>query len=194
MTPEPEAASGAALRRHAGLRRTAKPSSACASSTARGEPVNEIVALPLDGSAEPRVLAAGHDFYSFPASRPDGAAIAWTCWDHPNMPWDGTELWVAPPCRPGRGGAGRRRSGGVDLPARLGRRGRLHFVSDRDGFWNLYRPTARRSCCDPRQADPALPQWLFGGDTYAFFDGGPIACVRIESGQRPAPPLARSAR
>ncbi|HWC09041.1 MAG TPA: hypothetical protein VG458_08315, partial [Solirubrobacterales bacterium] len=55
-----------------------------------GEPRNEIVALPLDGSAEPTVLAAGRDFYSFPRPSPDGAELAFTCWEHPNMPWDGT--------------------------------------------------------------------------------------------------------
>ena len=146
------------------------------------EPENQIVALPLDGSAEPRVLAAGRDFYSFPRPSPDGAAIAWTCWDHPNMPWDGTELWVAPLDGPGRRAAGRRRSGGVDLPARVGRRrgactssptataGGTSTGLDGEEVVQLTR----------EQADLAHPQWLFGGATYAFLEGGAIACVRTE--------------
>src|SRR6188472_3240604 len=66
-----------------------------------GEPVNEIVSLQLDGSGEPRLLAGGRDFYSFPRLSSDGGWLAWTCWDHPTMPWDGTELWVAPLGDPG---------------------------------------------------------------------------------------------
>ena len=65
------------------------------------EPENQIVALPLDGSKPPQVVAAGRDFYSFPRVSPDGLWLAFTCWDHPNMPWDGTELWVAPARDPG---------------------------------------------------------------------------------------------
>ena len=61
-----------------------------------GEPehVNELVALPTDGSAEPRVIASGHDFYAAPRVSPDGAQFAWLTWDHPRMPWEGSELWV----------------------------------------------------------------------------------------------------
>ena len=59
-----------------------------------------IVAVPLDGSAagDPaaiRVLVSGSDFYAYPAPSPDGTRLAWICWNHPRMPWDGTELRVA---------------------------------------------------------------------------------------------------
>ena len=56
---------------------------------------NEIVAVPSDGSGDPRVLISGHDFFAAPRVSPDGRRLAWLSWDHPNMPWDGTELWVA---------------------------------------------------------------------------------------------------
>src|SRR5205823_1212792 len=61
-----------------------------------GRVVNEVVALPADGSGPPLVLASGRDFYASPRLSPDGTQLAWLEWDHPRMPWDGTELVVAP--------------------------------------------------------------------------------------------------
>jgi dipeptidyl aminopeptidase/acylaminoacyl peptidase len=160
---------------------------------AEPEPVNEVVSLPLDGSAEPQVLAGGRDFYSFPRISPDGKWLAWTCWDHPNMPWDGTELWVAPLGDPGEE---RLIAGGAEesvFQPEWDPHGRLHFVSDRDGWWNVYRagePDAELSGEEgplvqltDQHADHAHPQWLFGGATYAFLDSGAIACVRCEGAE-----------
>jgi dipeptidyl aminopeptidase/acylaminoacyl peptidase len=143
-----------------------------------GEPENQIAALPIDGSSEPVVLASGRDFYSFPRVSPDGRWLAFTCWDHPNMPWDGTELWLAPLEDPSdarllTGGPGE----SIFQPA-WDRDGRLHFVSDRDGWWNLYRGVDDRiEQLTAEEADLAHPQWLFGGATYAFLADGSIACV-----------------
>jgi dipeptidyl aminopeptidase/acylaminoacyl peptidase len=157
------------------------------------EPVNEIVSLAVDGSAEPKVLASGRDFYSFPRVSPDGEWLAWTCWDHPNMPWDGTELWVAPLADSGEerliaGGA----EESIFQPA-WGPEGRIHFASDRNGWWNLYRagePGTELSGEEgalvqltEEKADFAHPQWLFGGATFAFLDGGAIVCVRCKRGE-----------
>jgi dipeptidyl aminopeptidase/acylaminoacyl peptidase len=160
---------------------------------AEGEPVNEIVRLALDGSSEPQVLAAGRDFYSFPRVSPDGAWLAWTCWDHPNMPWDGTELWVAPLADSGEE---RLVAGGAEesiFQPEWGPDGQLYFVSDRDGWWNLYRarePGAELSGEEgtlvqltEEEADFAHPQWLFGGATYAFLDSGAIVCVRCRGAE-----------
>jgi dipeptidyl aminopeptidase/acylaminoacyl peptidase len=146
-----------------------------------GEPENQIVSLPLDGSSEPTVLASGRDFYSFPRPSPDGATLAWTCWDHPNMPWDGTELWTAP-----LAGAGEARlvAGGPAesiFQPEWDAEGRLHFVSDRDGWWNLYRAEDDGPVkLSAEEADLGHPQWLFGGATYAFLEDGAIACVKTE--------------
>jgi dipeptidyl aminopeptidase/acylaminoacyl peptidase len=157
------------------------------------EPVNEIVLLPLDGSAEPQVLASGRDFYSFPRISPGGEWLAWTCWDHPNMPWDGTELWVAPLADSGEE---RLVAGGAQesvFQPEWGPDGHLHFVSDRDGWWNLYRvrdPGGQLSGEEgslvqltEEQADFAHPQWLFGGATYAFLASGAIVCVRCQGAE-----------
>ncbi len=158
-----------------------------------GEAVNEIVSLPLDGNTEPQVLASGRDFCSFPRISPDGNWLAWTCWDHPNMPWDGTELWVAPLADTGQE---RLVAGGEEesiFQPEWGPDGRLHFASDRDGWWNLYRarePGAELSGEEgtlvqltEERADFAHPQWLFGGATFAFLASGAIACVRCERGE-----------
>ncbi|MFL5897915.1 MAG: S9 family peptidase [Solirubrobacterales bacterium] len=160
---------------------------------AEPEPANEVVALPLDGSGEPRVLAGGRDFYAFPRISPDGNWLAWTCWDHPNMPWDGTELWVAPLADSGEE---RLVAGGPEesiFQPEWGPDGRLHFASDRDGWWNLYRarePGSELSGEEgalvqltEEEADYAHPQWLFGGATFAFLESGAIACVRCRQGE-----------
>jgi dipeptidyl aminopeptidase/acylaminoacyl peptidase len=157
------------------------------------EPVNEIVSMPLDGSAEPQVLAEGRDFYASPRISADGAWLAWICWDHPNMPWDGTELWMAPLADSGEE---RLIAGGPEesiFQPEWGPDGRLHFASDRDGWWNLYRarePGTELSGEEgalvqltEEEADFAHPQWLFGGATYAFLENGAIVCVRCERGE-----------
>ena len=149
-----------------------------------GEPENQLVAIALDGSGEPAVLASGRDFYSFPRVSPDGAWLAWTCWDHPNMPWDGTELWLAPLDDPGDA---RRVAGGPAesiFQPEWDAAGRLHFVSDRDGWWNLYRVEGEAvERVTAEQADLGHPQWLFGGSTYAFLENGAIAFIRTENGE-----------
>jgi dipeptidyl aminopeptidase/acylaminoacyl peptidase len=163
---------------------------------AEPEPVNEIVSLPLDGdgSEEPQVLAGGRDFYASPRISADGAWLAWICWDHPNMPWDGTELWVAPM---EDSGEERLIAGGPEesiFQPEWGPDGGLHFASDRDGWWNLYRArepgTGEVSGeygavvqLTEEEADFAHPQWLFGGATYAFLEDGAIVCVCCRGGE-----------
>jgi dipeptidyl aminopeptidase/acylaminoacyl peptidase len=139
------------------------------------------------------VLAGGRDFYAAPRISADGAWLAWICWDHPNMPWDGTELWVAPLEDPGEE---RLIAGGPEesiFQPEWGPDGRLHFASDRDGWWNLYRarePGTELSGEEgalvqltEEEADFAHPQWLFGGATYTFLDDGAIACVCCRRGE-----------
>ena len=184
LTSEPETA--AALR-YADMRVLPDGKAlVCVRESHRAEGVeNEIVALPLDGEGEVAVLASGRDFYSFPRPSPDGRWLAWTCWDHPNMPWDGTELWLAPSGDPGEA---RLVAGGPDesvFQPEWSPEGVLHFASDRDGWWNLQRLEADGSATalTAERAELAHPQWLFGGATFAFLDGDVIACVRNEGGE-----------
>ena len=126
-----------------------------------GEVVNDIVELPTDGSAEPTVVAAGHDFYAAPRFAPDGR-LAWLAWDHPRMPWDGTVLEPGPV------------AGGPDesvTQPRWSPAGALHWISDRTGWWNLYR---EGEALQPTEAEFAGPTWVFGDSDYDFLDDGRI--------------------
>ena len=115
------------------------------------------------------------------ASAPTARGWPGSRWDHPAMPWDGTELWVAELTAAGGLAAERRVAGGPDesvLQPAWSPDGRLHFVSDRSGWWNLYRAgraTARGvggSRSPPRAAEFAGPSWVFGLQNYDFLPDG----------------------
>jgi dipeptidyl aminopeptidase/acylaminoacyl peptidase len=147
------------------------------------EVVNEIVSLPADGSADPVVVASGADFFASPRTSPDGRRLAWLRWDHPRMPWDGTELWVAEVSDNARLEASRRVAGGPQesiIQPRWSPDGVLHVVSDRSGWWNLYRldePDAEPENVTPRDAEFGVPMWQLGYSTYDFLSDGTIACT-----------------
>ena len=141
-----------------------------------GEVTNEIVSLPADGSAEPLVLVSGHDFFMAPRLDPTGKRLAWLAWDHPQMPWDGTELWV------GELGAladAQFVAGGVDesvIDPQWSPDGVLHYCSDRTGWWNLYRDDGK-ALSSLAGAELGSPAWAFGMRCYAFLADGRIACI-----------------
>ncbi len=137
---------------------------------------NELVAIPTDGSEEPRVIAAGRDFYSSPRISPDGEAIAWTTWDHPNMPWDDTELWSATFEENGTVAFETRIAGGKDesvIQPLWSPSGFLYFISDRTGWWNLYswRDGAAANFL-AEEFDTGGPSWAFRFSTYCFRQDG----------------------
>ncbi len=153
---------------------------------AAGRVVNELVAIPTDGAWEPGVVAAGRDFYAFPRISSDGNRLAWTCWDAPNMPWDGTELWVADLREDGTIGNAELVAGGtqesVFQPA-WSPNGVLHFISDCSGWWNLYRvQDGTVAPLASMEVDFGVAQWVFGLSTYAFLADGTIACIYFKSG------------
>jgi dipeptidyl aminopeptidase/acylaminoacyl peptidase len=150
------------------------------------EATNELVALAADGSSEARVIASGHDFYSSPRISRDGRRLAWMVWDHPRMPWDGSEVWVGDLAADGSISNPRAVAGGVEesiFQPEWSPSGELHFVSDRTGWWNLYRlrgETIEPLC--PMEAEFGTPQWVFGMSTYAFLADGRIACIVSQNG------------
>jgi dipeptidyl aminopeptidase/acylaminoacyl peptidase len=150
------------------------------------EPINELVALSADGSREARIIASGHDFYATPRISPDGRQLAWLTWDHPRMPWDGTELWLADLAPDGSVSNERRIAGGPEesiFQPEWSPAGELHFVSDRTGWWNLYRRRGESiDALAPMEAEFGAPQWGFGMSTYAFLEDGRIAAIMSRDG------------
>jgi dipeptidyl aminopeptidase/acylaminoacyl peptidase len=141
------------------------------------------VALPLDGSAaEDRgavreLTDARQRFVTGPRLSPDGRRAAWLAWDHPRMPWDGTELLVADVDGDGRLAAPRTVAGGPDesVPqADWAADGSLLYVSDRSGWWNLYRDGA--PLC-PREEEFGGALWKLGQRWFAPLDSGLIAVL-----------------
>jgi dipeptidyl aminopeptidase/acylaminoacyl peptidase len=145
-----------------------------------GQVVNELVALPADGSADPWVVASGHDFYAAPRPSPDGRRLAWLTWDRPCMPWDGADLWVADLGPDGRLGPARHVAGGLQesvVQPEWSAGGVLHFVSDRSGWWNLYRERhGQVESLLAIAAEFADAPWEFDYSSYTFIADGRIAC------------------
>jgi len=156
--------------------------------TGSGEAVNSLVSLDLKGDDTQGgiPLAAGGDFYASPRLSPDGRHLAWLTWNHPNMPWDGSELWVGELAPGGEVRLAQRVIGGHDesvFQPEWSPDGVLHFVSDRSGWWNLYRlREGRVEPLSPMDAEFGRPQWVFGLSTYAFASGGQIICAYSDRG------------
>jgi len=150
-----------------------------------GEPINTLVAIDL-GSGERTTLVEGADFYASATLSADGGRLAWLCWRHPDMPWDSTELWLASLDDRGLPRNARRVAGGGGesvFQPRFGPDGQLYFVSDRSGWWNLYRlGSTDVEPLAPRTAEFGVPQWLFGMSTYDFVAQDRIVCAFGEQG------------
>ena len=148
--------------------------------------VNTLVSLSLtDNPDGGTILVAGNDFYSTPCLSPDGSRLAWLTWNHSNMPWDGTELWVAEISSDGTLRNAQMIAGGLNesiFQPSWSPDGTLHFISDRTGWWNLYR------LCDgqvealyQKDAEFGVPQWAFNQSTYGFASSERIICWYAEN-------------
>lgn len=147
-------------------------------------PDNTLCAVGFDGSET--VLVQGNDFYSSPRLSPDGRQLAWLAWDHPRMPWQGTELWLATIRDDGALDQAVKVAGGPDeaiCQPEWAPDGALYFVSDHSGWWNLYRHTdsGPHAVC-PMEAEFGSPHWVFGNAMYGFTSATEIAATYIEQG------------
>jgi dipeptidyl aminopeptidase/acylaminoacyl peptidase len=150
--------------------------------------VNELVAIPTDGSAEPRTIAGGRDFYSSPRISPDGSRLSFLAWNLPWMPWDGCELHVSELHSNGSladpthlaGSDGRESIWQPDWsPA-----GELVFATDRSGWWNLEGiRDGRRRVLHQAEAEFGYPAWTFGARSFAFLEDGRIVCAYDRDGR-----------
>jgi dipeptidyl aminopeptidase/acylaminoacyl peptidase len=161
--------------------------SVCEDHTNSGhEPANRIVAISLADS-KVTSLVEGADFYSNTRLSPDGRQIAWLSWNHPNMPWDGTELFVAPIAVDGSLGKPRKVAGGDDesiFQPSWSPDGTLYFVSDRTNWWNLFADRDGTSQpVLPVDAEFGAPQWVFGTTTYGFQPDGSIIARYTRGGK-----------
>jgi dipeptidyl aminopeptidase/acylaminoacyl peptidase len=160
----------------------------------RGKVTRAIVAVPLDGSAasDPgavRELVTGADFFAFPTPSPDGTRLAWIAWNHPRMPWDGTELRVARVTGrvPGKGGLVK---GGIreSVLAPVWRDATsLYVVSDWPGWWNLYQVGLAGEPAQalyPAEEEFADPLWQLGQRPYAVLADGRLAVLHGCGGMR----------
>jgi dipeptidyl aminopeptidase/acylaminoacyl peptidase len=150
------------------------------------EAINTIVSLDTDGTMPPQKLVSGNDFYASPRLSPDGATLAWLAWNHPNMPWDGTELWVAPVMSSGTLGRATSVAGGTSesiCQPEWSPDGRLYFVSDRTGWWNLYRWNGQEiEPLVPMEAEFGRAQWVFGASCYGFESAERMVCAYNQGG------------
>ncbi|MEZ4530392.1 MAG: S9 family peptidase [Thermomicrobiales bacterium] len=155
--------------------------------TGAKEAVNSIGSIPLDGSQTGQVLVGGHDFFATPRVSHDGKRLCWLSWDHPNMPWDGCELWVGDIEADGSIGNRRLVAGGASesiFEPAWSLDDRLYFVSDRTGWWNLYREGDNGvEIVYEDAAEYGLPLWVFSQSTFGFLDEGRVAIASFKDGR-----------
>jgi len=154
----------------------------CEDHTVAGqEPINTLVSVELEGDGHPQQLVYGNDFYASPRLSPDGSRLAWLTWNHPNMPWDGTELWVGELEADGSLGHAEKVAGSIDesiFQPQWSPDGNLYFISDRTGWWNLYCLRAGNvEALTKMMAEFGNPQWLLGMSTYAIESANRIICT-----------------
>ena len=149
--------------------------------------INTLAKINIAGDGCGEVIVSGNDFYSSPRLSPDRNRLAWLTWNHPNMPWDGSELWVGELDQAGRIDRAQIVAGGQNesiFQPEWSPGGVLHFVSDRTGWWNIYRLSAEGAAeplCE-MEAEFAAPQWVFRMSTYAFESEERLICALCERG------------
>ncbi len=136
-----------------------------------GEPKASLVTVNLNVPGEGATFVSGHDFISAPAISPDNRKLAWITWEHPNMPWDETQLWQGKLDKKGRLHSIEKVAtpkGSINQPM-YSPDGQLYFVADFNNWWNLYCVEGKEIVnVYPIQAEMAIPEWRMGHHFYAF--------------------------
>lgn len=157
------------------------------------EDVDCIAVVDSHGRHWPRRLGEGRDFYMQPSWHPAGDRLAWVEWDHPQMPWDGTELRVARLAFP-EGGLPEVVSsdvvaGGGEISIFQGTfspdGASLVYVSDESGWGHLYKRDLASGAVTQLTAgefEHGTPAWSHGMRTFAFTGSGTIVAVRQRAG------------
>jgi len=170
--------------------RAKQAASSLAERAAPVEETNELVAIDCEGKLEPQVLASGCDFYSNPQLSPDGQQLSWLSWNHPSMPWDSTQCWLAKLdqnglCESVLCVAGEDGNESIFQP-QWSPAGELFLVSDRDNWWNIYRYNTGSQTLEAitqAQAEFATPQWVFGMSCYGFVSNDEILACYTQQGR-----------
>jgi hypothetical protein len=154
--------------------------------TGSGEAVNGLAAVDLNYESTGTLLVSGNDFYASPRLSPDNRRLAWITWNHPNMPWDGTELWVAEILDDGSLENAQLVAGGKEesiFQPEWSPNGELYYVSDASGWWNIHRHRNGKdeSVC-AMEAEFGMPQWVFGMSTFTFVSSSLIVCAYNQLG------------
>ena len=149
---------------------------------------NELALVPTDGSGDVRVLASGHDFYSSLRQNSAGDRVSWLSWDHPNMPWDGCELWVADfDTASGSLSNEQLVTGGADVSIvqpEWAPDGTLVFITDESGWWNLSKwSDGKVKPVLTEEKDHGGPAWAFGFRTYSFLEDGAVLLKDSQAGK-----------
>ncbi len=147
--------------------------------------INNIVAIDLDNGSL-TTLVSGYDFYSTPRLNPDHTQIAWLCWNHPNMPWDGTELYVSSFDSSGMCINEALVAGGQEesvFQPSWSPNGQLYFVSDKNNWWNIYRYNDNQvTSVTDMEVEFGKPHWKFCDPCFCFDDKGLIYASYTEKG------------
>ncbi|HYB04078.1 MAG TPA: prolyl oligopeptidase family serine peptidase, partial [Nitrososphaerales archaeon] len=151
-----------------------------------GEAVNSIVAIDLGAPGKVSVLVSGNDFYSSPRLSPDGTKLTWLTWNHPSLPFFGSELWTADISSTRTLSNQKKIAGSTDesiAEPRWSPGGILYFVSDRSNWWNIYRfANGSVEIIHQMAAEFAGPHWIFGYSSYAFLSEAEIICEYSKDG------------
>lgn len=139
--------------------------------------VRDLVAVTLSGQV--RSLGASHHFMTAPQLSPDGRLAVWIGWEHPNMPWDSTELVIAEVQGDGTFGPHRVIAGGGGVSVcqvAWDSDGSLVALMDPDGWWNLHRITLAENavttqCLYAAEEEHGGPMWVLGSRWFAPLGG-----------------------